>query len=95
VDGTQLAQRFFAPIQEQLYENSNNAVEYAKNQTRKIKSEFSKKFDELDDVLQQKLKELEECAKDNANIEERIKQTQSKLDWLEDIQTRTKAILEI
>lgn len=36
VDGTQLAQRFFAPIQEQLYENCNNAVVYAKEQTRKI-----------------------------------------------------------
>lgn len=95
VDGTQLAQRFFAPIQEQLYENSNNAVEYAKSQTRKIKSEFSKKFTELDNVLQSKLKELEECAADSKNIEKRIKETQERLAWLEDIQSRTKAILDI
>lgn len=95
VDGTQLAQRFFAPIQEQLYENSASAVEYAKSQTRKIKTEFSKKFVELDAVLQNKLKELEACATDSANIERRIKETQDRLAWLESIQARTKAILDI
>ena len=95
VDGTQLAQRFFAPIQELLFENSASAVEYAKEQTRAIKRAFSKKFDELDAVLSNKLKELEECAKDNANIEARIKETQDRLDWLERIQEKVNSILEI
>lgn len=95
VDGTELAQRFFAPIQELLYENSSSAVEYAKEQTRAIKKAFAKKFDELDGVLQLKLKELESCAKDNANIEARIKETQNRLNWLENIQAKVKAILDI
>lgn len=88
VDGTELAQKFFAPIQELLYENSESAVEYAKKQTALIKKEFAKKFDELDAVLQSKLKELEICAKDNENIEARIKETQERLDWLEKFRTR-------
>ena len=95
VDGTELAQRFFAPVQEQLYENNKNAIEYAKAQTKKIKQEFFKKFSELDDVLKKKLQELEECAKDNENIERRIKESQEKLKWLEEIQTKTRAILDI
>ena len=95
VDGTKLAQRFFAPIQEVLYENSASAVKYAKDQTRAIKEAFSKKFDELDVVLSNKLKELEECANDNADIETRIKETQDRLDWLEKIQEKVNAILEI
>jgi hypothetical protein len=95
VDGTELAQRFFAPIQELLYENSANAVKYAKEQTCVIKKAFAKKFDELDTVLSSKLKELEECAKDNANIEARIKETQDRLAWLERIQEKVNAILEI
>lgn len=33
IDGTVLAQRFFAPVQEGLYEYSNAAVAYAKSQT--------------------------------------------------------------
>ena len=95
VDGTELAQKFFAPIQELLYENSESAVEYAKKQTALIKKEFAKKFDELDAVLQSKLKELEICDKDNENIEARIKETQERLDWLEKIQNKVNGILEI
>lgn len=95
VDGTELAQKFFAPIQELLYENSESAVEYAKKQTALIKKEFAKKFDELDAVLQSKLKELEICAKDNENIEARIKETRERLDWLEKIQNKVNGILEI
>ncbi len=95
VDGTELAQRFFAPIQELLYENSASAVEYAKEQTRAIKNAFAKKFDELDDVLKKKLSELEECAKNNANIEARIRETQERLAWLERIQAKVNSILDI
>lgn len=95
VDARELAQRFFAPIQERLYENSSSAVDYAKQQTRLIKKAFAKKFDELDEVLSSKLKELEEYAKDNANIEARIKDTQEKLAWLEEIQKKVNSILEI
>lgn len=91
----ELAQKFFAPVQERLYENSNSAVEYAKKQTRVIKRAFYEKFDELDAVLAKKLGELEECAKDNANVEARIKENQEKLAWLEDIQTKVNAILDI
>lgn len=95
INGTKLAQRFFAPIQEQLYENSNNAVEYAKAQAKKIKQDFSKKFAVLDTVLEKKLQELEDCANDNKNIERRIHESQAKLKWLEEIQIKTKAILDI
>ena len=95
IDGRKLAERFFAPIQEQLYENSNNAVEYAKEQTKKIKKDFYKKFTELDDVLKRKLRELEECANNQKDVERRIRESQSKLKWLEAIQVETKAILDI
>lgn len=95
VDGTKLAHRFFAPIQKQLYENSDNAVGYARQQTGKIKEEFSKKFDELDAVLKTKLQELEACANDKKDAERRIRESQARLKWLENIQAKTKAILDI
>lgn len=95
VDGTKLAQQFFAPIQEQLYQNSDSAITYAKAQTVKIKRAFSQKFAELDMVLKQKLQDLEECAKNNQDVERRIQESQDKLKWLEEIQTRVKSILDI
>lgn len=95
VDGTKLAYRFFAPIQERLYENSDSAKKYAKEQTAKVKRAFSAKFTELDNVLKMKLKDLEDCAKDNQNVEKRIRESQDKLKWLENIQAKTKSILDI
>lgn len=95
VDGRKLAERFFAPIQEQLYENSNNAMEYAKEQTRRVKQQFSIKFEELDEMLKVKLEELEDCAKESKDVEQKIQESQAKLKWLEEIQIKTKAILDI
>ena len=95
IDGKGLAERFLAPVQVQLYENTNYATEYAKKQTRKIKQEFSEKFAELDTVLKQKLQELEDCANNNKNVEQRIRESQNKLKWLEEIQEKTNAILDI
>lgn len=93
--GDQLANQFFMPIQEQLLSNTTSAVEYAKEQSRVIKREFSKKFDELDRVLQDKLKELSEYASNQKNVEKRIQETEARLAWLEDIKDRTNAILDI
>jgi len=95
IDGTVLAQRFFAPVQEGLYEYSNAAVAYAKSQTKKVQDEFKKKFDELNEVLKQKLQELKDYTKDSEDVEAKIKESQRKLKWLEDIQVKTKAILDI
>ena len=95
IDGTVLAQRFFAPVQEGLYEYSNAAVAYAKSQTKKVQDEFKKKFDELNEVLKQKLQELKDYTKDSKDVEAKIKDSQRKLKWLEDIQVKTKAILDI
>jgi len=95
IDGTVLAQRFFAPVQEGLYEYSNAAVAYAKSQTKKVQDEFKKKFDELNEVLKQKLQELKEYTEDSKDVEAKIEESQRKLKWLEDIQMKTKAILDI
>lgn len=95
IDGTLLSQQFFAPIQEKLYENSNNSVAYAKEQARNIKKAFAEKFDELDMVLKQKLKDLEDCANDEKNVDALIQKSQAKLQWLENIQTKINAVLDI
>ncbi len=95
IDGTLLAQKFFAPVQEELYEYSGAAIEYAKSQTKNVKDEFKKKFDELNEVLKKKLQELKDYTKDSEDVEAKIKESQRKLKWLEDIQVKTKAILDI
>ena len=95
VEGSELAKKFFAPIQKQLFENNRNAVEYAKKQVVEIKNIFNAKFDELDRILNDKLNEMKKYASDNENVERIIKETQERLQWLEEIQARIKSILDI
>ncbi|MHC0037733.1 dynamin family protein [Pseudoneobacillus sp. C159] len=95
VDSSELTQKFFGPIQKQLFNNQDNAVKYAKSQTAQIKENFGKKFDELDKVLAKKLEELAAYATDSQNVEKMIQETNSRLAWLENIQARTKSILDI
>lgn len=95
IEGTDLAKRFFAPVQKALIENNKSAVQYAKDQTLFIKKEFHKKFDELDVVLQKKLDELKLYAIDVENTDVLIKKTQEKLAWLEKIQVKIESILEV
>lgn len=95
VDGAELAKKFFAPIQKQLFVNSDNAIKYAKSQVTFIKKEFKVKFDQLDEVLRIKLDELSKCTKDADDVEALIKESQQRLIWLEKIQTKINNILEI
>lgn len=95
VDGEALSQKLLLPVQKNMFANQQSAVQYAKEQTNTIKREFSKKFDELDRVLQQKLNDLKDCANDEKNVERRIRESQARLDWLENVQKEINAILEI
>lgn len=95
VDGKQLVEKFFAPIQEQLYENSSSAQDYAKKEAKRLKAAFAKKFDELDKLLNTKLEELKACATDEKKAQKKLEEAQSRLEWLDSIQTKVNAILDI
>lgn len=95
IDKNQLAQQFFAPIEENLFVNRDNAIRFAQQQTREIKHQFSLKFDELDHLLRAKMDELNECVDDKKNAEKRLKESQEKQAWLEDVQNQLNAILDI
>ena len=84
-----------APIQETVYDNGDNACSYALKQSNRIAKRFEKEFKRLDDVLKQKLAELESYAIDKEKAEERIKESEHKLAWLETIKVEVESILEI
>lgn len=95
IDAAALADKFFAPFQKQLYTNQKSAVDYAKGQAAAVKEAFREKFQELDQLLGSKLKQLEACAMDEKNVDEILEQTRQRLAWLENIQTRIQEILDI
>ena len=95
VPASDLAQEFFAPIKESVVTNGELAQKHAIKQSNRIVASFNNEFERLDDVLKQKLSDLESYATDKAQAEERIKETEKRLAWLEEIKNRVASILEI
>lgn len=95
VPASDLAQEFFAPIKESVVKNGELARKHAIKQSNRIVASFNNEFERLDDVLKQKLSELESYATDKTQAEERIKETEKRLAWLEEIKNRVASILEI
>lgn len=95
VPANELAQEFFAPIKETVVNNGELAQKHAIKQSNRIVASFNKEFERLDGVLKQKLSELESYATDKTKAEERIKETERRLAWLEVIKKRVASILEI
>lgn len=95
VPASDLAQEFFAPIKEIVINNGELAQKYVIRQSNRIAASFNKEFERLDDMLKQKLSELESYATDKSQAEKRIKETEKRLKWLEGIQKQVASILEI
>lgn len=95
VKADELAQEFLAPVQENIYESGDSACSYALKQSNKIATVFNDEFKRLDDVLKSKLSELESFTKDKEKADERIKECEARLKWLEKIKAKVESILEI
>ncbi|WP_300260059.1 dynamin family protein [Clostridium sp.] len=95
VNGDKIAQEFLAPIQDFIWDNGENAQKHALRQSKKISDLFNSEFKKLDNILKDKLTELEEYANDKESVEERILESERKLKWLEDIKEKVESILEI
>lgn len=93
--GNEMAQQFLEPVQHRLYDNGDSARKYALQQSKRIAVRFNKEFARLDDVLKAKLAELENYATDKEKADERIRESERKLKWLENIKANVESILEI
>ena len=90
-----LAQGYLAPVQEELINVGNGAVEYAIEQTNKIADEFNKEFDRLDNILFGKLNEFKRYATDQEYVDKKLEELEQNLEWLNRIDAKVNEILEI
>ena len=86
---------FIEPIETQLIKNIDLAKTHATRETKKIKDNLTKQFDELDKVLVMKLDDLAGFEKSKEEIEKRGKEAKARLDWLNAISERVDDILDI
>ena len=95
VSEEKLASEFLANAEKSLQDNIAAACKYATKQANNLSSVYCAEFKRLDDVLKQKLDVLEEYALDQTEAEERTKETEECLAWLNQIKDRVASILEI
>lgn len=95
IDAGDLADECLQPIQDDIYESGNKARQYAEKQSKKIAESFKKEFEKLDLLLKNKLNELKSYATNKQKAEERIRESERRLQWLEEIRNEVESILEI
>ncbi len=95
VNAGEMADEFLQPVQDVIFEDGENAAKYALKQSKKISETFAKEFKKLDGLLKDKLNELKSFATDKELAEKRIRESEDKLKWLEEIKNEVESILEI
>lgn len=95
VKADKMAYELLMPVQEGINKNCGSAIDYAAKQSDIIKEKFNDEFKKLDNVLKGKLSELKSFATDREKAEERIRESEHKLKWLESIKREIESILEI
>ena len=64
-------------------------------QSKYISEKFNEEFKKLDEILKNKLEDLQKYATDKNNAEEKIRNSEKKLEWLNEIKADIDSILEI
>lgn len=95
VNASEMAQKFFTPIEVIMFENVDNVKDYVFKKSAKVVEDFNSKFKILDGALKEKLAELESFSSDKEKAEERVRESEQKLEWLYKIREKVQSILEI
>lgn len=82
-------------LRRNLDEGIEAALNYAEEQISIMKDQFTKIFDELDALIQQKYTELEQCASDQKTKEEELEKNRKLLTWIETCKEEIDDILNI
>ena len=95
VSREKLLNSLISPIRQALAEEQIKISEFADNETTRIKEYFYDQFDEVDEILSNKAKELSSALVSKEAAEEALKQANNKLARLELIKQQLDSILEI
>lgn len=83
------------PIRKSLQEERKNIEQFAEEASNRLKAQFQQKFKEVDEILQNKAKELKQALTSQVDSENALKQANELLAQLEGIKKELEAILEI
>ncbi|MCL2016358.1 MAG: dynamin family protein [Defluviitaleaceae bacterium] len=95
VKGEDIVVEFSVSVQSWLNKNRDDAAKYANEESQHIVKQFRQKFTDLDNVLKEKMKDLEAATKKENQTAEKVAAMQKNLDELQDIKNKVESILEI
>ena len=95
VDADKVYGEYIDPIIAGFFKNLENARKKAQAEAEKFKMYFLKELDSLEDALKKKVEEDEKLTRDQESIEQKIKEDQAKIKWLESFLIKLDDILSI
>lgn len=85
----------FARLRQNLDEGTEITFEHAADQVKALKAQFSKSFDELDKLINDKYEEMKRFASDQKANEKLLEENKAHLQWIEDNLREINSILEM
>ena len=95
VSTASIQQVLIAKMRRNLDEGTERALGFAEEQVEAIKTQFSRIFAELDEIIAAKYAELEKCATDESEKRETLQRNQDILNWIETNMNEINAILDM
>ncbi|MBL3849953.1 GTPase [Bacillus anthracis] len=95
VNVSDIAENVLYPAKTNLYDNIECARSYLQNEEQSLKIYFNNEIDRLENLLKQKVEEIEMLSGDSEVIKEKLVEDKVKYEWLQDFQIRLNNILEI
>ncbi len=82
-------------MRKNLDDGIESALNYAQEQIAKMKDQFTRIFDELDELIKQKYEELKQCGSDQKTKEAELEKNRKILQWIEGNKKEIDEILDI
>lgn len=95
VDTSVIQTGLVSKLKRNLDDGIQSALDYAVDQIEWMKIQFTEIFDELDELIQQKYTELEQCANDQKTKEAELEKNKKLLRWIEACKSEIDDILNI
>lgn len=95
ISKNEITDQMISKIDENMYTNIIEVIRHSKIEIDEIKKKFNESLNEVDNIIINKMNEYENLSSEKGNEENRLKEIESNLIWIENINTKVNTILEI
>uniref|UniRef100_UPI003F490666 dynamin family protein n=1 Tax=Niallia taxi TaxID=2499688 RepID=UPI003F490666 len=90
-----LSEEFLLPIEEQVTNNIQNAINFTQSELKRLQQFFIAEIDRLEEILKTRVNEISRLADQREQLEEQLEENQEKQLWLDQFIEKLNNILEL